>query len=66
MTKIGRSNVIVISVVIGVLTVISAFCITAAITIPPPGNGSAVFLTWVSGIAIGLYIVSLMLTVSEK
>jgi hypothetical protein len=66
MNKIRRSNIIAISVIIGILTIISALSLSAAVAIPSPGNGGAVILTWISGIVLGLCLVTLMLTMSEK
>lgn len=66
MSKIGRENKIAFSIVLGVLTIISAFCVGAAVSIPPPHNGAPIFLAWVSGIAIGMYLVALMMNVREK
>ena len=66
MSKVRRNNIIAISVVIGVLTIISAFCLSAVVSTPSPSNGAPAILAWIGGIALGLYLSALMMVVRDK
>ncbi len=66
MDKTKRNNLIAVSVILGVLTLISIFCFGCAIAMPPPANQAPIFLLWVSGIAMGLYVSALALIRDKK
>jgi hypothetical protein len=66
MTNVRRSNIIAISVVISVLTIISATCLVTAVSIPSPSNSAPAILAWISGIALGFYLSALAMLVRDK
>lgn len=66
MDKTKKSNIIVFSVVIAVLTAISMGLMSAIIMIPPPSNGGATIMLWMCGVILGLYLAIFMQLLVEK
>ena len=66
MDKTKRNNLITVSVILGVLTLISIFCLVCAVEMPSPDNRAPVFLLWISGIAMGLYLSALAMIVGTN
>jgi hypothetical protein len=61
----SKSNKTAFMIVIGVLTVITSIVGSAAIMLPYPNNGSAVYLTIVCSLALGMYISTLISSWNE-
>ena len=62
----SKSDKIAFVVVMSILTLMAMFLMSAAVTLKLPSNGGPVILTFVDGVALGMYMISFIVFRKDK